>query len=171
MDRSGLTRGTRWCQTCSPSLCSLEVIHEKKHYQKTIFLYSVTSRTYSIRLTANLRAQIDSGDPGLSFGCLTILLVSTVIEIIGIFCENSPILRKFDIFLTPCDLKFDLIKKLSSIFCRTCHGLSNPVYRLSLSLLVFEFSGGGGGHPPLPPPPTGGAKVAQTPGCARVKRA
>ena len=66
--------------------------------QKTIFLSLVTSRTYSIRLTANLRAQIDSGDPGLSFGCLAILLPNTVIEIIAIFCENSPILRKFDLF-------------------------------------------------------------------------
>ena len=27
----------------------------------------MTSGTYSIRLTSNLRAQIDSGDPGLSF--------------------------------------------------------------------------------------------------------
>ena len=26
-----------------------------------------------------------------------------------------------------------------SIFCRTCRGLSNAVYRLSLSFLVFEF--------------------------------
>ena len=34
----------------------------------------MTSRTYSIRLTANQRAQIVSGDPGLSFGCLAILL-------------------------------------------------------------------------------------------------
>ena len=32
--------------------------------------------TYSIRLTANLRTQIDSGDPGLSFGYLTIMLAS-----------------------------------------------------------------------------------------------
>ena len=110
MDRSGLTRGTRWCQACSPSLSSLKVIHEKNITQKTIFLSLVTSLTYSIRLTVNLRAQIDSGDPGLSFGCLTILLASTVIEIIAIFCENNPILRKFD-FFTPCDLKFDLIKK------------------------------------------------------------
>ena len=76
MDRSGLTRGTRWCQACSPSLSSFDVIHEKKHYKKTLFLSLVTSRTYSIRLTTNLRAQIDSGDPGLSFGYLTILLVS-----------------------------------------------------------------------------------------------
>ena len=66
--------------------------------QKTIFLYLVTSPTYSIKLTANLSAQIDSGDPELSFGCLTILLASIVIEIIAIFCENSPILRKFDLF-------------------------------------------------------------------------
>ena len=69
-------------------------------------------------LIANLRAQIYSGDPGLSFGCLTILLASIVIEIIAIFCENSPILRKFDLFLPP-DLKFDLIKNDLSIFCRT----------------------------------------------------
>ena len=63
-----------------------------------IFLSLVTSRTYSSRMTANLRAQIDSGDPGLSFGCLTILLASIGIEIIAIFCENSPIFRKFYLF-------------------------------------------------------------------------
>ena len=62
------------------------------------FFPLVTSRTYSIRLTANLRAQIDSGD---TVGYLTILLASIVIEIIAIFCENNPILRKFDIFLPP----------------------------------------------------------------------
>ena len=84
-----------------PSLSSLEVMHEKTLPQKTIFLFLVTSRTYSIRLTANPRAQIDSGDPGLSFGYLTILLASIVIEIIAIFCENSPILSKFDHFLPP----------------------------------------------------------------------
>ena len=71
----------------------------KKHNpKKTIFLSWVTSRTYSIRLTADLRAQIDSWYPGISFGCLTILLASIVIEIIAIFFENSPILRKFDLF-------------------------------------------------------------------------
>ena len=64
----------------------------------------VTSRTYSIRLTANPGAQIDSRDPGLSFGYLTILLASIVIEIIAIFCENSPILRKFNIFASPVTL-------------------------------------------------------------------
>ena len=69
---------------------------KKNIIQKTIFLSLVTSRT--IRLTANLRAQIDSGDPWVSFGYLTILLASIVIEKIAIFCENSPILRKFDIF-------------------------------------------------------------------------
>ena len=71
----------------------------KKHYpKKTIFLSLVTSRTYSIRLTANRRAQIASEDPVLSFGYLTILLASIVIEIIAIFCENSTILRNFDLF-------------------------------------------------------------------------
>ena len=115
MDQSGLTRGTRWFQACSPSLSSLEVIHEKHYPKKTIVLSLVTSRTYSIRLTDNLRTQIDSGDPGLSFDCLAMLPASIVIEIIAMFCENSPILRKFDL-LTPCDLKFDLIKKLSKYF-------------------------------------------------------
>ena len=92
MDRSGLTRGTRWCQACSSSLSGLGVIHEKNITKKTIFLSLVTSLTYSIRLTANLRAQIDSGDPGLSFGYITILPASIVIEIIAIVRENSPIL-------------------------------------------------------------------------------
>ena len=42
-------------------LSNLEVIHDKKHYQKkNDFLSLVTSRTYSIRLIANLRAQIDT---------------------------------------------------------------------------------------------------------------
>ena len=68
-----------------------------------------------IRLTAHLRAQIDSGDPALSFGYLTILPASIVIEIIATFCENSSILEKWT-FLTPCDLKFDLIKTCSTYF-------------------------------------------------------
>ena len=102
----------------------------------------MTSHTYSIRLTANLSALIDSGDPGLSFSCLTILLASLVIEIIAIFCENSPILRKFDLFWPLVTSNLTWSKNDLSIFCRTCHGLSNAVYRLSLSLLVFEFSGG-----------------------------
>ena len=62
------------------------------------FFLFVISRTYSIRLTANRRAQIDSGDPGLLFGYLKILLASIVMEIIATFCENSKILRKFDLF-------------------------------------------------------------------------
>ena len=37
MNRSGLTRGTRWCQDCPPSLSSLEVLHEKIITPKTIF--------------------------------------------------------------------------------------------------------------------------------------
>ena len=70
----------------------------KKHFPKTYFFPLVTSRTYIIRLAANRMAQIDSGDPGLSFGYLTILLASIVIVIIATFCENSPILRKIDLF-------------------------------------------------------------------------
>ena len=68
---------------------------------KNVLFPLVTSRTYSIRLTANRRVQIDGGDPGLSVGYLTILLASIVIEIIATFCENSPILRKFDLFGSP----------------------------------------------------------------------
>ena len=52
----------------------------------------------TIAIVLRPRAQNDSGDPGLSFGYLTILLAGRVIEIITIFCENSLILRKFDIF-------------------------------------------------------------------------
>ena len=115
-----------------------------------IFLSLVTSPTYSIRLTANLRPQIDSGDPGLSFGCLTYLLASIVIEIIAIFCENNPILRKYELIWTPVTSNLTWSENDLSIFCRTCHGLSNAVYRLSLSFLVFEFSGGAVIRPPPP---------------------
>ena len=101
MDQSGLTRRTQWCQAYFPSLRSLEVFHEKHNPKKTIFLFLVTSRIYSIRLTANLRTQIDSKGPGLSFGYLTILLASIGIELLVISCENSPIWRKFDIFWPP----------------------------------------------------------------------
>ena len=98
MDRSGLTRGTRWCPNYSPSFSILKVIREKIFPRKTYFFRLVTSRIYSIRLTANPRAQADSRDPGLSCGYLAILLASIVVEIVAIICENSPILRKFDLF-------------------------------------------------------------------------
>ena len=39
MDRFGLTSGTRWFQACSPSLSSLEVIHEKHYPKKDIFIF------------------------------------------------------------------------------------------------------------------------------------
>ena len=85
----------------------------------------VTSGSYSIRLNTNQRAHNDRGDPGLSFGYLTILLASTVIEIIAIFCENSPILKKRP-FLTPCDLKFDLIKTDLNIFVEIATAYPTP---------------------------------------------
>ena len=40
MDRSGLTRGTRWYQACSPTLSGLEVIHEKYYPKNYIFIFS-----------------------------------------------------------------------------------------------------------------------------------
>ena len=54
----------------------------KKTFTKNILFPLVTFRTYSIGLTANLGAKIDSKDPELSFGYLTMLLASIVIEII-----------------------------------------------------------------------------------------
>ena len=81
-----------------PLALVVEKLFMKKHFQKNVLFPLVTSRTYRIRLTPNLRAQIDSGDPGLSFGYLTILLASIVIEIIAIFGENNPVLRKFELF-------------------------------------------------------------------------
>ena len=104
----------------------------------------------------DLRVQIASGDPVLSFGYLTILLASIVLEIIAIFCENSPILRKFDIFWPPVTSNVTWSKNDLSMFCRICRGLSNTVYRFSLSFLVFEFSGGRASAPP-PGPCEGGS--------------
>ena len=125
----------------------------KKHYPKKTFLVLVTTRTYSIKLIANLRAQIDSGDPGLSFGYLTILLASIVIEIIAIFCENSPILRKkIELFFTPCDLKFDLIKKRPKYFLELATAYPTPFTACRyLSKFSSTLGGGRGGHPPPPP--------------------
>ena len=81
-----------------PLALVVEKLFMKNISQKTYLFSLVTSRTYSIRLTANRRAQIDSGDPELSSGYLTILLASIVIDIIATFRENSLILRKFDLF-------------------------------------------------------------------------
>ena len=140
---------------------SWEVTHEKNISQKTYFFPFVTSRIYSICLTTNLRAQIDSGDPGLSFDYLTILLAGIVI---AIFCENNPILEELTFFEPLWPQMCTWSKNDPGIFCRTCGGLSNSVYCLSLSVLVFEFSGGGGAVIR----PSGRAKVAQTPGRARA---
>ena len=142
MDGSGLTRGTRWCQNYFSILSVLEVIHEKLFSPKTYFFPLVTSRTCNIRLTANLRAQIGSRDQELSFGYLKILLTSRVIDIIATFCENSPILRKFNILWPPVTSNLTWSKNDKSICYRTCRGLSKAVYRLSLSFFVFELSGG-----------------------------
>ena len=84
------------------------------------------SRTYIIRLTANLRAQIDSGDPGQSFGWLTILPASKVIEIIAIFCENSPSLRKFYLFWPPVTSNLTWSKNVLSIFVELATAYPTP---------------------------------------------
>ena len=121
-----------------------------KHFPKKYFFSLVTSRTYSIRLTTNLRAHIDSGDPGLSFGYLTILLASIVIEIIAIFCKNSPILRKSDFFY-PMRPQIWPDQKMIEIFM---YNLPRPIQRrlpLVAIFLSFPVLWGGGGHPPPPP--------------------
>ena len=75
----------------------------------------MTSGAHTIDVNTNLKAQIDSLGPGLSFGYFEILLACIVIEIIASFWENSLLLKKWP-FLTPCDLNFDLIKKWSVCF-------------------------------------------------------
>ena len=45
MDRSSLTSGTRWCQACSPSLSSLDIIHEKTLLQKN-YIFIVGDLSY-----------------------------------------------------------------------------------------------------------------------------
>ena len=99
----------------------------------------MTSRTYSISLTANLRAQSDSGDPGLSFGYLAILLTRIVADIVAIICKNSPISRTFDLFWPPVTSNLTWSKNDLSIFCRTCRDLSNAVY-LPLPLVAIFLS-------------------------------
>ena len=86
--------------------------------------------------------------------------------------------------MTPCDLKFDLIKKMTTykvfiddiyifpiydkvFFRRTYRGLYQAPFTacaLVAIFLSFRVLWGGGGYPP-----PGRAKVAQTPGRARVK--
>ena len=95
-----------------PLFLVLEKLFMNKHFPKTYFFPLVTSRTYSIRLTANLRAQIESGDQGLSVCYLIILLANIGIEIIAIFCENNPILRKLDLFWPPVTSNFTWSKMI-----------------------------------------------------------
>ena len=93
------------------------------------------------------------------------LQTGIVTEIIATFCENSPILRKNWPYLTPCDLKFDLIKKLSKYFRRTCRGvLMERRLPLFTTFLSFRVLWGA----VIRPPPPGRAKVAQNSGRARV---
>ena len=126
----------------------------------------MTSRSYSTKLTANLRAQIDSGDPGLSFGYLTILIASIVIELIAIFCENSPILRKFDLFWPPVTSNLTWSKKMISVFFVELATAYSTPFTTCRYLSKFSSSLGA---VICPPPPPGRAKVAQTPSRARVK--
>ena len=58
----------------------------------------MTSGAHTIDENANLKAQIDSEGPGLSFGYFEILLACIVIEIIASFWDNSLLLGKFDLF-------------------------------------------------------------------------
>ena len=79
--RSGLTRGTRWCQNYSPSLSGCEVIHEKKHFpQNVIFIFGDLwyFQYQPDRQSQGMYIHIDSRDPMLSFGYLTILLACMI---------------------------------------------------------------------------------------------
>ena len=78
------------------------------------------------RLRLRLRPKcVGSGGSGSGSGSGSASLVSIVIEIIAIFCENSPILRKFDLF-DPCDLKLDLIKNDLSILVELATAYPTP---------------------------------------------
>ena len=106
--------------------------------QKTYFFSLVTSRTYSIRLTANPRKQIDSRDPWLSFGCLAILIASIAVVIVAIICENSPILRKFDPFWPPVTSNLTWSKNDSNTYI--LQNLPRPIQRrLPLVAIFLSF--------------------------------
>ena len=164
ISRSGLTRGTQWCQNYSHILCSSEVIDKKRFPLKTYFWPLMTSGAHTIDGNANLKAQIDSEGPGLSFGYFEILLACIVIEIIASFWENSLLFGKFDLFWPPVTSILTSSKNDPYVFCSTLHGLSNAVYRFSMRCVVLEISGGGGWNQP----PPAGSRLAQTPAGARV---
>ena len=65
--------------------------------------------------------------------------------------------------MTSGDLNLNLTQNDPSTFSRACKDLSSAFFRLSMRCVVFELAGGGA-H--MCPP--GRAKVAQTPGRARV---
>ena len=163
ISRSGLTRGTQWCQNYSPILCSSEVIDKKTFPLKNVVLTLMTSGAHTIDGNANLKAQIDSEGPGLSFGYFEILLACIVIKIIASFWENSLLLGKFDLFWPPVTSILTSSKNDPYVFCSTLHGLSNAVYRFSMRCVVLEISGGGLKSTPA------GSRLAQTPAGARVK--
>ena len=85
MDRSGLTRGTRWCQNYSPSFSTSEVIHWQTFPPKRSF-----SLWWPLVLTVLGWPQI-GGHRSIAEiqGYLIILLASIVFEIVAIFCENN----------------------------------------------------------------------------------
>ena len=124
----------------------------------------MTSGAHTIDGNANLKAQIDSEGPGLSFGYFEILLACIVIVIIASFWENSLLLGKFDLFWPPVTSILTSSKNDPYVFCSTLHGLSNAVYRFSMRCVVLEISGGGA---EITPPPAG-SRLAQTPAGARV---
>ena len=124
----------------------------------------MTSGAHTIDENANLKAQIDSEGPGLSFGYFEILLACIVIEIIASFWENSLLLGKFDLFWPPVTSILTSSKNDPYVFCSTLHGLSNAVYRFSMRCVVLEISGGGA---EINPPPAG-SRLVQTPAGARV---
>ena len=125
----------------------------------------MTSGAHIIDGNANLKAQIDSEGPGLSFGYFEILLACIVIEIIASFWENSFLFGKFDLFWPHVTSILTSSKNDPYVFCSTLHGLSNAVYRFSMRCVVLEISGGGWNQPP----PPAGSRLAQTPAGARVK--
>ena len=102
MDRSGLTRGKWWCHNYSTSLSSWEVIHEKSISPKKRILSLWWPLVLTVLGWPPIWAHRSLAEfRGYHLAILQMLLASMVIEIIASFCENSLILRKFDLFWPP----------------------------------------------------------------------
>ena len=157
MDRSGLTRGTRWSQNYSPSVSSWEVIHEKTFSKKRNF-----DLWWPLVLTVLGWPPI-GGNRSIArswainwLSYITILLASIVIEIIKTFSENIPILRTFDSF-GPLWPHIWPDQKMSLYFFVELAASYRTPFTAFATFLNFVFSEGEAVIYPTPRPCEGGS--------------